>query len=562
MFLEHLNAHLIGNEDSWTFIGVPGWQQTQDNIIYPPVWSYPNFDPDPTRIPNSYAHELAREDFAFLTSQPLDDTDISVDYKCPYGSIIHGGIVFRSMDSARFYVVDVVELGRKAQAYELTLWIQDQSGYRRELARGLVPHSVVPDRILQNGPRTRAEWDHSSPDWVRIRVQATGTFIRVSMDGQIVFDLRDATYPAGCVGLVARGAVSFRNLQVDGTPTALPKQWTVHEGELPRFFYPGGQQPEGFNAYPVVCRTGDGVTLVAWSHDPQEVGPPRTIVLTRSADEGQTWSPPQIIFSRPAHCSFSHIIPTSLFAHEDESLSCLARFTESQGTLPVTLVLRSTDGGETWLEGEEFAVADHSLSSMQYVHLYSPMKRLSDGTVVMCGYEADDSWGHDNARRRDRSLLFRSRDDGITWEEPTYFDSDNFDHNECMVAEIEPGRLIAFMRTLRATYMWTSTSEDGGRSWAPLIQSDVSAECPFLLDHSSGVLIMGSRGHGTFLKMSYDGGQTWSEAYRMSPTSAMMGMVEMADRRVLNVMHEGYRVPGNVRGQFFHVTPEGPVAAW
>ena len=150
MFLQHLNAHLIRNEDSWTFIGVPGWQQTQDNVIYPPVWSYPNFDPDPTRIPSPYAHELAREDFAFLTSQPLDDTDISIAYKCPYGSVIHGGIVFRAMDSARFYVVDVVELGRKAQAYELTLWIQDQYGYRRELARGLVPHSVVPDRILQN----------------------------------------------------------------------------------------------------------------------------------------------------------------------------------------------------------------------------------------------------------------------------------------------------------------------------------------------------------------------------------------------------------------------------
>ena len=74
-------------------------------------------------------------------------------------------------------------------------------------------------------------------------------------------------------------------------------------------------------------------------------------------------------------------------------------------------------------------------------------------------------------------------------------------------------------------------------------------------------VILGSCGLGTFLKLSYDQGRTWTKTVRMSPASAMMAMVEMADGRVLNVMHEGYRVPGYIRGQFFHVTPDGPVAA-
>ena len=106
--------------------------------------------------------------------------------------------------------------------------------------------------------------------------------------------------------------------------------------------------------------------------------------------------------------------------------------------------------------------------------------------------------------------------------------------------------------------MWTSTSEDGGQTWTPLVQSDLSAECPVLLRHRSGALILRSRGNGTFLRLSFDQGRTWTRAYRTSPASAMMAMVEMSDGRVLNVMHEGYRVPGYVRGQFFRVTPDGP----
>jgi hypothetical protein len=321
MHFIRLNTTLTDNEADWTFIGVPKWKQDSDGVIYPPVWSYPNFDPDPSQVPNHYAHELAREDFAFLTSQPFEDTDISVEHKCPYGSVLHGGIVFRAVDSARFYVLDIVDLGRKAQAYELILWMQEATGYRRELARGTASHSVVPDRIVQTGPKTRQEWYHSSPDWVTVRVQASGMFIRVSLDGQIVFELRDSTYPVGYVGLVARGAVTFRNLRVEGVPGELSEPWTKHEGELPHFFYPGGEQPEGFNAYPVACHTDGGLTLVAWSHAPMSADPWTGMhsVLTCSEDEGRTWSQPECLFSQSGHSCGC----VSIFAHRDGTISAL-----------------------------------------------------------------------------------------------------------------------------------------------------------------------------------------------------------------------------------------------
>ena len=79
-------------------------------------------------------------------------------------------------EAARSRAAEVSKLGRKGQAYELSLWRQDASGYQRELSRAVVPHSVVPERYYHRGTRTRAEWMDSSPDWVTLRVQATDAF--------------------------------------------------------------------------------------------------------------------------------------------------------------------------------------------------------------------------------------------------------------------------------------------------------------------------------------------------------------------------------------------------
>jgi hypothetical protein len=218
----------------------------------------------------------------------------------------------------------------------------------------------------------------------------------------------------------------------------------------------------------------------------------------------------------------------------------------------------------SWSGPEEVLISGRRLEELMTEDcekgIYAPPVRLSDGTMLMCGWECCTPPGADaGAHRLDRSLLFRSSDDGRTWEGPTYFDEANFDHNECMLVETTPGKLVAFMRTGDAPYMWMSTSEDYGLSWTPLVQSNVSGTCPYLLGHSSGALILFSRGEGCYLKLSFDRGQTWTRETRISPASAMVGMTETTDGRVLIAMHEGYRVPGYIRGQFFRVTPDGPV---
>jgi len=547
-----LDTRLGGNESRWQFVGVPQWKQDAEGIIYPPAWPAAQIT-----VVGAYSYDLAREDYGFLTGEVLADVELSVAFKQYYSSVVNGGVVFRAVDSARCYVADVEDMGRKGQDYKVTLWRQDKTGYRRELATGFAPHSHLPAHIVQTGPDSEEEWYESSPEWAMLRVRAEGSHIEVGLDGTTVIAVEDDTYGAGYVGLVARGPVLFKDLHVQGTAGHLAEPWTRHEGELPRFFYPGGTQSEGFNAFPLVCSKGETV-FVAWAYGAHAFKP-TTLLLTRSDDGGRTWTKPQPI-SHPLVSESTGA--SSLFVHEDGRLSCLISFLQDDEE--DCGFIGSTDNGATWLGPVLFRPGGKKLSAWGPLHLYSPVIRLSDGTLVMTGYEADTVPGGDvgrNDQRLDRSVLFRSEDDGITWSGPVYFDKQNFDHNECMVAETEPGKLVAFMRTLRARNMWTSVSADGGLTWTKLSQSNISGECPYLLAHSSGALIMCNRGFGTFIKLSFDHGKSWTEEYRISPASAMVGMTEMPDKTVFIAMHEGYRVPGHIRGQFFRVTRQGPDSA-
>ena len=74
--------------------------------------------------------------------------------------------------------------------------------------------------------------------------------------------------------------------------------------------------------------------------------------------------------------------------------------------------------------------------------------------------------------------------------------------------------------------MWQSVSHDKGLTWSKQTATEFIGECPYLLRHSSGALVFGSRGYGVFMNSSTDIGRTWSSEVRISPCSGMMGMIE------------------------------------
>ncbi len=533
----------------WIFIGGGCWRQKNDGLIYPPVWSMPTFDPDPDQIPNAYAHDLAQEDFAFLSAQRFGDVDVAVDFKCPYGSVLHGGIVLRAQDSTCFYVLEIVDIFAKREcAYEFSLWRQGSSGIRTLLARGIAPHSVVPQRIAERGAKTRQEWDNSSPDWIRARVQASGTYLRVSADGRTLYELRDRTHSTGFVGLMARGAVYFRNLQIEGSEVEDGPPWPRTHADRRQYFYPGGRQPEGFNAYPAMGATADSAIAVAWAHrglnDASHVA--HRILLTISHDEGQTWDIPVCIFDSDG----PKCIPTALFGHQDGSLSCHVHVWPSDGQEAQSLVVHSQGGTSEW-SAKPFLGGGHLKGNQG---LCSPAVKLSNGDVLVCGYEFQTFPGGDPdhySDREDRTLLFRSSNDGHSWSSPAFIHSPEFGNVDCRIVETQPGELIAFMASQHRPGTYRSLSHDNGLSWSAREWIDLPADCPYLLRHSSGTLILIRRGMGVFAHVSHDEGRTWSHPYRLSPASGIAALLELPNGRILAVYHEGYKVPGHIRGQYF-----------
>jgi hypothetical protein len=541
---QSIDTMMEGRRENWFFIGNDAWKQDIEGVIYPPKWSNPAHCKGQDQPPDNYVESMGRVDQVFLFKNAFGDLDINVEYKCYIDSAISGGIIFRAQDSRRYYILCLEDMFYSAPYYEFVLWIQEPSGYRREMARKTVPHSF--NTLIGHYPRTWREWKTSCPDWIKIRIQAIGSYIRVSADGTIVFDLRDKTYAGGYTGLEARGAVCFRDLSVKGEQVS--GQWSSHLGELPDFFYPGGRQPYGFNAYPAVCHSGGGITLVGWTYgEPKNGGLDYSVVMTLSRDEGKSWSMPGCIYRNNGESAAL----ISLYNHKDGSISAVVNWNGEY------TVLRSWDSGMSWAD-EGTMKFSMEISQLKF-YLYSPMVRLSDGKVVISGYEAVESPAKDDFERKDRTIMLFSSDDGYSFDEHVYIDKKNYDHNECMPVEVSPGKLIAFMRPLIYPNMWMSFSDDSGRTWSPVAQSDVRASSPYFVKHSSGAIVMYSRGQEALIRISYDNGRSWTKQFRISPCASMIGMTEMSDGSVMAVLNEGYRVPGYIRGHMFRITEDGIV---
>ncbi len=544
-----LRPQLGGDRGSWTFVGSEEWSQDSQGVLFSPVWN---------QRKARYSDLLKREDFAFPSREVLTDTELGLEFQTFYWSVTNLSIILRAQDDRRFYCVEFSDMGRKGSRYAVRLYVQDGSGYRRDIASGFAPHPELRQRWVQHGPKPE-EWEEATPGWMKARVIAEGDRIHVSVDGERVLEARDGTYRAGRAGLMARGPVKCRNLSISGVRGCLESSWSEVAEEHPKYFYPypdPGKIHGDNQTYPGVCRTATGDLLVWMSvnGDPHHFN---DFLLVRSRNEGKSWGEPVLVekLSDGGRPSF-------FFGHRDGRLSCLYTY-GWESEIPGPKVAYSADDGKTWTTPKPFVVSGkplHAAAKEGKIGPYSPITRYSEGTLLQFYYHVQTVEGgsvESNAERRDRSLAIRSTDDGRTWTGPYYLDPENFDSNECMGAECSDGSIVAFARTLRSPFMWMSRSKDKGMTWSKQVPSDCTGECPQLLRHSSGVLIMGSRGAGIFMKTSIDEGRSWSRETRISLCSGMMGLTEMKDGRVLVVFHEAYRTPTRVRGHYMRVRSDG-----
>ena len=338
-----------------------------------------------------------------------------------------------------------------------------------------------------------------------------------------------------------------------------------------------GRTTDGFfryQAWPSVTKDANGILYAAASgHRLGHVCPFGKNLLYISRDDGKSWEGPII-----ANDSYMDDRDAGLCAWGDGNL-VLTWFTLRQSLFdereartpllktPLALAARqlwkdlpveqtapgafaklSRDGGKTWSEKVRVPVTCP----------HGPIRR-KDGSLLMLGkvyFCPDESYP-------DKMICaVESRDDGMTWQKlgvvdlPEGYGEERI--HEPHVVELPDGSLLGAVRISGGSdgsahnTVYTTVSQDGGKTWSKPNILGVCGTPPHLLLHSSGAVVMvysrRANPHGQRAIVSWDGGRTWSEEIVIAPESpdwdhGYPASVELSDGSILTVYYQKY--PGD-----------------
>ena len=230
--------------------------------------------------------------------------------------------------------------------------------------------------------------------------------------------------------------------------------------------------------------------------------------MVRSEDEGETWSAPETVFSKPDWSAGAHHGP--------------AQLSDGRIILPLTLIqdianrdhgghyrsqthiTSSEDGGRSWTEPVQIG----PMEGWHWQNNYGRVRELPDGRVFVPG------GGQKVGVEPWFSGYFVSHDGGRTFPDRVTVAHGLAD--EIDLAALPDGRWIAMVRDFGPPYyLHQSYSEDEGRTWSTPVSSGILGHCPSFLVFPSGTILLGhrqvdrARTYGCALSASTDGGATW-----------------------------------------------------
>lgn len=256
---------------------------------------------------------------------------------------------------------------------------------------------------------------------------------------------------------------------------------------------------EGY--FPVMIRSESGELLAIIRGGAPHVGEGGRLDLIRSADGGRSWSEPEIVVDMPPDSR------NPAFGQAPNGRLILAfaltgpyengRFTEKTRNYTVWLTT-SENGGRSWSEPRRL-----DISPLRCGSPFGRIVRLPDGTLLMNVY------GWSPGGRDYASYVFRSRDNGLTWGEPSLI-AEGF--NETALLVLPDGRVLAFLRDGLGTHQ--SVSTDGGYTWSKpreILGRGFHPADAILLQDGSILLTTGHRlePFGVFATVSRDMGKSW-----------------------------------------------------
>ena len=250
-----------------------------------------------------------------------------------------------------------------------------------------------------------------------------------------------------------------------------------------------------FSREAVLRRMSDGsLYCLIYTGGPREPHDSNLMLGTRSSDDGQTWTPAEVIFHHPARGVYAAELwaeagPPTVFL---QTFSAISRYLEMRAYRSA-----SEDHGRTWKEPV-------SLPGVGGAFLVRRGILLSDGAWLFPVYwtelRRDDNWKWELRRPNkdvdmknwiERCGVIRSADKGATFSPHGYL------HADCQLLEpacieVEPGRVLMLMRAERQGLFYRSESRDGGLTWSPAEPSDIPAVASkvLLLKHDDAVLMI------------------------------------------------------------------------
>ena len=302
--------------------------------------------------------------------------------------------------------------------------------------------------------------------------------------------------------------------------------------------------PARHRAFPGLTRLDDGTLLVLYREGENHWETDDSVVkVTRSSDDGATWSEPRTILQEPGWGAGAHHGPLQLADGRVLAPAQCVRHVEKgqRGKLEFRVFnLRSEDGGRTWKRREI-----GPQTGFAWQNQYGRLVEI-DGMLWQGGggrIEGEDYW---------RVGYFVSYDKGETWPEWRTIAPRLQDERD--IVELRDGRLLSMIRSGKETYR--SYSTDRGKTWSPAEKLDLFGQCPSLLMLPSGHILFAYRQVrpnaqvGIGMALSGDDGATWTETEPLyvSPTNsrdcAYPSMILDGDDHVLAAYYTTF-VDGN-----------------
>jgi len=331
-------------------------------------------------------------------------------------------------------------------------------------------------------------------------------------------------------------------------------------------------QPDGiFNyfGWPSVTRgINDELLAVSSGFRLQHVCPFGKVALVRSRDEGQTWSPIEVVMDTPLDDRDAGImafgdgklIVTSFNNTRAFQRSIQNHTPQHKAIVDAYLNLVSDEQekdylGSTYRLSEDGGITWGPVLKAPVSTPHGP-SRANDGSLLYVGTCTPES--HEGGQTAVR--IYRSTD-GLEWEllgeiPPTQEAIEKkYLYCEPHGIQLPDGKMIVHIRAQTNSEVYSehifsifqSVSTDGGHTWTEPVRLIDHGSPPHLLRHSSGVLICayGYRlpPYGQRVMFSYDNGESWDVDYilRDDGPSGDLGYpcsVELKDGRILTVYYQ------------------------